>query len=234
MHIHVIQQEEYIHGGAFIAWAKNRGATITYTRCYLGENFDRIDTLPDLLIVLGGPQNPKTSLKECPYFNAVQQRSFISQCILSNIAIIGSCLGAQLVGEACGAEYEKSPECEIGGFDITKTAEGEEDPLLGHIPSVFAATHWHNDMPGLTSNAVVLAQSAGCPRQIVKYRPRVYALQCHMEFTRDIVKNLIKHEGASLKKEGTFIQNEQELLSFDFDTMNQYLYGFLDKLMEQQ
>ncbi len=233
MHIHVIQQEEGIHGGAFVSWGEKRGAKITYTRCYQGENFDKIDTLPDLLVVLGGPQNPQTSLEECPYFNAVQQRSFISQCILSNVAIIGSCLGAQLVGEACGAEYEKSPEPEIGGFEVTKTEDGDKDPLLAHIPHSFEATHWHNDMPGLTADAVVLASSKGCPRQIVKYGSRIYALQCHMEFTRDIVENLIEDEAEGLKKDGAYIQSAEEILAFDFDTMNRYLYGFLDALMEQ-
>jgi len=36
--------------------------------------------------------------------------------------------------------------------------------------------HWHNDMPGLTAECMVLATSEKCPRQIVEYGPVVYGV----------------------------------------------------------
>ena len=35
------------------------------------------------------------------------------------------------------------------------------------------------DMPGLTEDAVVLATSQGCPRQIIRFSPKALAFQAH-------------------------------------------------------
>ncbi|VEA31209.1 glutamine amidotransferase [Salmonella enterica subsp. enterica] len=53
-------------------------------------------------------------------------------------------------------------------------------------------------MPGLTDQATVLAESAGCPRQIVQYGNFVYGFQCHMEFTVEAVEGLIQHSQQEL------------------------------------
>ncbi len=53
-------------------------------------------------------------------------------------------------------------------------------------------------MPGLTDQATVLAESEGCPRQIVQYGNFVYGFQCHMEFTVEAVEGLIQHSQQEL------------------------------------
>ncbi|KAJ1554567.1 hypothetical protein HK405_004666, partial [Cladochytrium tenue] len=103
---------------------------------------------------MGGPQSPATTLEECPHFDAAAERALISACITSGRAVIGVCLGAQLVGEALGARFEHSPEPEIGCFPISLTDEGRLEPLLSHLGSSDVVVgHWHADMPGLTPNA---------------------------------------------------------------------------------
>ncbi len=59
----------------------------------------------------------------------MQPQKYLSskKCIEANKAIIGVCLGAQLIGEALGAPYEHSPEKEIGSFPITLTEEGKNE-----------------------------------------------------------------------------------------------------------
>ncbi len=42
-------------------------------------------------------------------------------------------------------------------------------------------------MPGLTDNSVIIAESDGCPRQIVRCGKYVYGFQTHMEFTHEII-----------------------------------------------
>ena len=75
----------------------------------------------DLLIVLGGPQTPATTKGECPYFDAEAEEALIAKAISSGRAVVGMCLGAQLIGEALGAKYESSPQKEMGKFAITLT-----------------------------------------------------------------------------------------------------------------
>ena len=92
--------------------------------------------------------------------------------------------------------------------------------------------HWHNDMPGLENDNQILAFSKGCPRQIVKYSNIVYGFQCHMELTKEVVKELIDSEKdlLNLSKTHPLVQSPEEILDFDYSEMNEKLYVFLDKL----
>ncbi|MCB6543669.1 amidotransferase, partial [Desulfovibrio desulfuricans] len=90
-------------------------------------------------------------------------------------------LGAQLLSVAYGAKYEHSPEREIGVYPVTLTSEGLTDPHVGEFGATLETGHWHGDMPGLTEDAVVLATSQGCPRQMIRFSPKHYAFQAHLE-----------------------------------------------------
>jgi len=144
---------------------------------------------------------------------------------------VGVCLGAQLVGEALGAPYEHSPEREIGPVRARLTAEGRADPFLKAFPDAFDAGEWHNDMPGLNGEAAILAESDGCPRQIVRYGRYVYGFQTHMEFTREIIAAGIADAGGEIRERGRFIQTADALLAFDYSGMNRLLSAFLDAMM---
>ena len=144
-----------------------------------------------MLIVLGGPQNPGTTTKECSYFNVDEEIAFIGRCIKNGKAVVGVCLGAQLIGESLGAKFEQSPYKEIGYFPIELTDDGLAEAKFSHFNRSEVVGHWHNDMPGLTLTSKVIAASAGCPRQIVEYSSLVYGLQCHLEFTSDSITALI-------------------------------------------
>ena len=90
-------------------------------------------------------------------------------------------------------------------------------------------------MPGLTPEAVIIAYSEGCPRQIVAYGERVYGFQCHMELTPEVVERLIAHSDNDLRRaaEWRFVQTPDELRAHDYREMNQALFTFLDKLAER-
>ena len=47
----------------------------------------------------------------------------------------------------------------------------------------------------MTYNAVVLATSQGCPRQIVRFSPKHYAFQAHLEFDPKAIDLLIAADG---------------------------------------
>ena len=148
--------------------------------------------------------------------------------------MIGVCLGSQLIGEALGAPHAHSPEKEIGKFPIALTAEGLSNPKFAGFGARLEVGHWHNDMPGLTDTAVILATSEGCPRQIVEYGDLVYGFQCHMEFTPEVVELLIAASEAELAAVigRRFVQRPEALCANDYGEMNEKLFGFLDRLSE--
>ena len=64
-------------------------------------------------------------------------------------AVVRTCLGAQLIGEAMGATFERSPE-KNRILPITLTQEGLRDNKIKHFGNIVKVGHWHSDMPGLT------------------------------------------------------------------------------------
>lgn len=232
MHIHFIIHEHFEAPGAYEIWGKNRGCSLSYSRVYQGDPLPEDLESTDLLIIMGGPQSPATTLKECPWFDAQAEMRLIGRAIEAGKTVIGVCLGSQLIGEALGAAFCHSPEKEIGKFPVRLTEAGKANPLFGDFGHELSVGHWHNDMPGLTPQAKVLAYSEGCPRQIVQYGERVYGFQCHMELTPEVVELLIEHSQNDLRRaaEFRFVETAEKLRSHDYREMNQVLFSFLDKL----
>ena len=232
MHIHFIIHEHFEAPGAYEIWGKSRGCSLSYTRVYQGDPLPEELGHTDLLIIMGGPQSPATTREECPWFDAQAEKALISRAIEEGKTVIGVCLGSQLIGEALGAAFCHSPEKEIGKFPVRLTDAGKANPLFEGFGSVLNVGHWHNDMPGLTPQAKVLAYSEGCPRQIVQYSERVYGFQCHMELTPEVVELLIEHSQNDLRRAGEFrfVETAEKLRSHDYREMNQVLFAFLDKL----
>ncbi|SCB77568.1 type 1 glutamine amidotransferase [Gilliamella intestini] len=235
MHIHFIIHEAFETPGAYEQWAIDQHHTITYSRVYLNEPLpSSIDNI-DFLIIMGGPQSPSTTKQECAYFNSQAEQAVILSAINAGKMVIGVCLGAQLIGEALGASHTQSPEKEIGKFPITLTQIGKDNLLFTDFGHTLDVGHWHNDMPGLTKDAQIIAYSEGCPRQIIAYSKFVYGFQCHMELTPEVVELLIAHSQKELSQaeKYRFVDTPDKLRSHDYTEMNQTLFAFLDKLSQR-
>lgn len=197
----------------------------------LPETIDGID----FLIVMGGPQSPDEDRENFPYYDPKAELAFMKEAIAADIYIVGVCLGGQLLSVAYGAKYEHSPEREIGVYPVTLTMQGLTDPHVSLFGKNIETGHWHGDMPGLTDEAVVLATSQGCPRQIIRFSPKHYAFQAHLEFDPDAVELLIVADGEEKLREQSeklpFVQTPEELRGNDYSEMNAKLYAFLDSLV---
>lgn len=232
MRVHFIVHESFEAPGAYETWAGNQGHEVTYSRVYAGDLLPENAENIDFLIIMGGPQSPATTLEECPHFDSRGEQALIASAIQAGKVVLGICLGSQLIGEALGAPVAHSPEKEIGVFPITLTEAGSKNALFSHFKKLLDVGHWHNDMPGLTPEAEIIAYSEGCPRQIISYSECVFGFQCHMELTLDVVERLIAHSEKELSHaaEYRFVNTPEELRSHDYSEMNQVLFGFLNKL----
>ena len=230
MNIHILQHEAFESPAAITQWMSENGHAASYTHFF---NFDKLpESLAgiDMLIVLGGPQSPNTTKAECAHFDGQAEIAFIKNAIDANLKVLGICLGAQLIGEALGAAVERSPEREIGLFEMYLTQEGLTDKLTSVLEQTFYTGHWHGDMPGLTPATEVLAYSAGCPRQIVRFTPRVYGFQCHFEFTPDAIAGMIANCGEELTQfaTNTYVQQAEQLQANNYSESNKMLFAMLD------
>lgn len=204
--------------------------TKVYEKELLPETIDGID----FLIVMGGPQSPDEDREAFPYYDPKSELAFMKEAIAADIYIVGVCLGAQLLSVAYGAKYEHSPEREIGVYPITLTEAGLKDEHVKVLGPTLNTGHWHGDMPGLTEDAVVLATSQGCPRQIIRFSPKHYAFQAHLEFDPEAVELLIAADGEEVLEEQskklTYVQKPEVIRAYDYQEMNAKLYAFLDSL----
>jgi GMP synthase (glutamine-hydrolysing) len=231
MHVHFVVHESFEAPGAFETWVRERGFTAGFSRVYSHEPLPEAADGIDLLVVMGGPQSPATTQQECPHFDAAAEQALIVKCVVANKAVIGVCLGAQLLGDALGASFDHSPEMEIGKFPIALSPHGRANDKFAGFGETLEVGHWHSDMPGLTRGAKIIAYSKGCPRQIVEYGRLVYGFQCHMELNREVIELLIAASDLADLSKHRFVQQADALRANDYGVMNEKLFLFLDKLV---
>ena len=236
MNIHFILHETFEVPGAYLKWVQERGHNVTSTKVYEEEELPETVDGIDFLIVMGGPQSPDENRQAFPYYDPKAEIALIQKAIDADIYIVGVCLGAQLLSVAYGGKYEHSPEREIGVFPINLTEAGLADDHIKDFGSTLDTGHWHGDMPGLSDNAVVMATSKGCPRQIVRFSPKHYAFQAHLEFDPESIDLLIAADGEEhlrqQNQELPFVQTPEQLRANDYSQMNKKLFAFLDSLTQ--
>ena len=230
MKILYLLHEAFEQPATYLDWARARGYETDQVHVYLKEPIPSEISGYDMLIVMGGPQTPDEDREHFPYYDPKEEIALIQRFVREKKAVLGACLGAQLIGQAFGAPYEHSPHREIGAIPMHLTEEGRKDPLLKAFADGMNIGSWHGDMPGLTGEARVLAFSEGCPRQIIRYSDRAYAFQCHPEFTPEAVEALIASERnlEEDSKKYPYVKNASQLREDSYGQMNAALCDFLD------
>lgn len=227
MKIAYIQHVAYEDLGVIDVWAQERGFTLTAYKPFLGDALPAMHEF-DWLIILGGPQSA-LDVDKIDYLQ--REVDFIQKAFIAEKPILGICLGAQLMGVARGGCAARSPEKEMGCFPIELTQDAKHDPIFNSFPEQFESLHWHSDMIGLPDDAVVLAKSAGCPHQVVRFAKNAYGLQCHLEFNQPRMQKLIDKAYHELTP-STYLQSKEQILQTNFSAVNQMMLQFLEKFIQ--
>jgi GMP synthase-like glutamine amidotransferase len=113
------------------------------------------------------------------------EKQFIRDQLESGTPILGVCLGSQLLAEAAGASPYRSPEPEIGWYEVEITDAGASDPLLAPLAPSIELFEWHHYVAPLPPGAVELARTPACVQAFrIDGRP-AWGLQFHAEVTRE-------------------------------------------------
>ncbi len=139
----------------------------------------------DGLIVLGGEQSAVDD-DEHPYLPGVAAltRAFGE----ADKAVLGICLGAQLVARGHGAENLLGRPMEFGWQAVKPTEAGRSDPVLSALGEGAPLFHWHLDTFTLPEGATHLATSAMTEYQAFRIGRAVYGIQFHFEADRTLVE----------------------------------------------
>lgn len=185
---------------------------------------DRDEALPTpqsatAVILLGGTMGVADE-EEFPFLRKV--KTFILDCVDSDLPFLGICLGGQLLADILGGEVTAGGRGEKGLCKLALTAAGGSDPLFAGVASDFAAFEWHNDSFSLPPAATLLARSTACPGQAFRFG-RAWGVQFHPEVDLAIVRDWTKESGRSLEYQQDFSRGEIELRSFGSRLLGNFL-----------
>ena len=204
MKILVVQHVSYESSGILSPYFRELGHRVSTLRLYeKTARFSRDLFNNDLFVFVGGPMSVNDE-KGYPFLR--HENLFIQDLTSKKKAILGVCLGSQLVAKALGARIYRAPEKEIGWYPVNLTQEGLQDTCfkpLGLEPGKrLRVFHWHGETFDLPKKAVRLASSSVCPNQAFKYNDRTYAVQFHLEMNRILIKRWLDHGGNEIEQNG--------------------------------
>lgn len=169
--------------GTLGTFLEARAAEVEIVRFFAGDRIRQEPQELSFVVSMGGPMNV---YEEDRYPFLREETVFLRKAVETGLPVLGVCLGAQMIAKACGARVRKSPQKEIGWFDVFLTREGRQDPVFAGLPETFGVLQWHEDMFDVPRGGKLLASAAGCPNQAFRYR-NAYGLQFHIEVTRNMV-----------------------------------------------
>lgn len=103
-------------------------------------------------------------------------------------AVLGICLGSQLLARAHGGTNLVGQAREFGWHRVALTDEGRDDPVLAVVDSEFPIFQWHSDTFTLPEGAVHLAHNGTATNQCFRIGRASYGTQFHFEASRPVVE----------------------------------------------
>jgi GMP synthase-like glutamine amidotransferase len=210
MRVHWLQHVPFEGLGSIETWLRAQDAHVTATRLHAGDALPAVTDL-DLVIAMGGPMSVNDD-DRLPWL--ADERRFVRQAIERGVAVLGVCLGAQLIASALGARVYRNAEREIGWWPIVGASDADDVPSWARAGVSSAVFHWHGETFDLPEGSVPLAHSAGCVNQAFRIGRQVVGIQFHLETTPTLVEALVTHCPEDLAS-GPFVQPERELRACD-------------------
>jgi GMP synthase (glutamine-hydrolysing) len=183
MRVAIIENTSVTHHGQVGVALHEAAARITQFRPWADGGLPEQQDF-DALISFGGEQSA-ISDQSHPYLPdlARRMRAFSE----AGKAVLGICLGAQVLARGFGAQNFLGTAPEFGWRQVTLTGAAAGDPVLSALPQDFPIFEWHADTFTLPEGAVHLAQSPVTAQQAFRIGRATYGMQFHFEASRAMV-----------------------------------------------
>lgn len=213
LRVHVFQHVPFEGLGSMEPWLRARGHTLSYTHFHAGGQLDA-SANADWLIVMGGPMGVHDE-SELPWLKA--EKLALRAALDRGAAVLGVCLGAQLMADVLGAAVTRNAHKEIGWHPVELSPEAKGTWLAEAFPARFTPFHWHGDTFAIPAGAVPLGSSPACRDQGFLWKDRALALQFHPEVTPVSLAALAEQCGDELAiaggEHGRYVQDAAALRS---------------------
>jgi GMP synthase-like glutamine amidotransferase len=224
MQVHSLEHAPSEGAGRIADWAHSRGHSFAATRLDLGEPLPSADDF-DLLVIMGGGMNIYEH-RDYPWL--VEEKRLIARAAAREKAMLGVCLGAQLIADVLGGKVVQNPYKEIGWFPVRFI---DRQPPFDGFPENCTVFHWHGDTFELPSRARRVAESEACPNQAFTFGDRIAGLQFHIELTTDAALGFC--EGMeSVLQPARYVQTREQIAACapDLSATDAALWRLLDQL----
>jgi GMP synthase (glutamine-hydrolysing) len=142
------------------------------------------------VIIGGGP----SSVSEHEEKKSPEQKRFESELLAllrkidtADFPYLGACYGLGILSVYLGGKVSKRQYSEsVGAVTVDLAPAARDDPLTQGLPAHFRAFVGHKEASqDVPPGAVLLAGSASCPVQMIRYKQNIYATQFHPELDTD-------------------------------------------------
>jgi GMP synthase-like glutamine amidotransferase len=228
MKVHFLQHVPFEGLGSIDPWLRQAEAEVSCTKFFEDSKLPKLDDI-DFVIVMGGPMSVND---EAAFEWLKAEKKFIRCAIEANKAVLGICLGAQLIANSLGKNVYPNSEKEIGWFPVTAVA-GNDSSEHFNFPDQATVFHWHGETFDLPENAVLLASSPACVNQAFQLGRNVLGFQFHLETTPSNVAEMVANCGGELLP-SRYVQSEEDILKASSSTylsINSLMADALDWLV---
>lgn len=185
MRVAIVENTRITHHGQVGVALHEAAAKIDLYKPWAGQPLPAaVDA--DALVVFGGEQ-AATDDHTHPYLPALAR--LMADYTATDRAVLGICLGSQVLARAFGAENRLGIAPEFGWCAVTLTEEGRADPVLGALPATFPIYQWHSDTFTLPAGATRLATSSTAENQCFRIGRATYGMQFHFEANRAVARD---------------------------------------------
>ncbi|WP_434044203.1 MULTISPECIES: glutamine amidotransferase [Sorangium] len=187
----VIRHVHFEHLGALEPALREAGYGVRYLEAPTAA-FE-LQSLPDLLVVLGGPISVNDT-EDYPFL--ASELSLVQRQLEQKLPLLGICLGAQLIARALGARVFPMRGKEVGWSPLELTEAGARHAIRHLAAPGLDVLHWHGETFDLPAGAARLASTPLCENQAFSVGDHALGLQFHPEVTAEQLESwFVGHVG---------------------------------------
>jgi GMP synthase (glutamine-hydrolysing) len=179
MRVLIVQNNETETLGLYVDYMLEKGVEHEVFHAYNNEIEEPFpETREYDAFIIGPTPISANSIDEHEFLR--KEWDFLGEAVENGKPCLGVCCGGQMLARRLGAGVRRSPEKEVGGYEVRLTEKGKVDPLFAGFPPEFPVFHWHSDMFEVPSGGRLLVEGDPCPNQAFGWK-NVRGIIFHLE-----------------------------------------------------